>query len=825
MFDKRTFKKSIISIGLTAILSTTLLAQTAYAQPWVHEDRTSETIASGVTHEQILRFGETGWQRINVVRVNLKDNNNKVDVLNSVKGVTERETLTTMLQQQENTVAAINADFFHNTNPDSPLGLMVRDGRMVSSPVTEKPYSTLAVTNDGQAFLGDWHNHMYVSTENGNLFSIMAYNKITWKYHRVTMLDRNWGETTPGAAGEHRDIVEIIVEDDRVSEIRSGLPSTRIPSNGYVLLASGEQGQSLLRGIYPGERISFHSQTSPNLEQIQLAVGGGTVLVRDGRIATFSEPVTGNHPRTAVGINRTGEELIMVTVDGRHRSFTGVNGQSMASIMIELGSEHAILMDGGGSTTMATRPLGDTDIKLANTPSDGTQRRIINSLAVSSTAPQSSLSGLLFESAQMNVFVGHPISLALKGYDTFYQPFPVDHAAVRYNIIEGQGRIENQRLIPDAAGKLTVEATYQGKSVQKIFKVLSNVSALHIQMSRYTMNPGTSLDLQIEGIDPRGFRAPLSLDRIQLSDDNNLGSFQNGAFKAGQKEGTTILRASYNGHQAAEPIAVGLRRTPVGPLDHFRPTFLGYPSSVSGQVQIAAGGSVNPNAIRLDYDFTGSTGTTAAYVVFGDKGIPIIQQPNRIAVRVHAENTAPHWIRGQLRDHNGQTHTLDFKQGIDWNGWSTLEAAVPANLALPAALERVYVVETGAYYTRGRLLFDGIELLTPLTLPTVSPEEAGGQAQDLFRRTPAKIDRQWLVYGGSSDEKMQQAILNRLQGGYEALYLTGSVSPDTRITSGNKITGGTSGYSSSLVNDQLLLFLTTAVTDCAKPIISNGHGL
>jgi hypothetical protein len=38
MIDKRSFKKSMISIGLTAMLSTTLLAQSAYAQPWVHED-------------------------------------------------------------------------------------------------------------------------------------------------------------------------------------------------------------------------------------------------------------------------------------------------------------------------------------------------------------------------------------------------------------------------------------------------------------------------------------------------------------------------------------------------------------------------------------------------------------------------------------------------------------------------------------------------------------------------------------------------------------------------------------------------------------------
>jgi hypothetical protein len=192
-----------------------------------------------------------------------------------------------MLKQQENAVAAINADFFHNTKPDSPLGLMIREGKMVSSPVTEKPYSSLAVTNDGTAFLGDWLNHMYVSTENGNIFSIMAYNKITWNYHRITMLDSNWGEMTPGAAGEYQDIVEIIVEDDRVSEIRHGRPPTRIPSNGYVILASGQQGQSLLQGIKPGEKISFYSQTSPNLEQIQLAVGGGTVLVRDGRDRYF----------------------------------------------------------------------------------------------------------------------------------------------------------------------------------------------------------------------------------------------------------------------------------------------------------------------------------------------------------------------------------------------------------------------------------------------------------------------------------------------------------------------------------------------------------
>jgi hypothetical protein len=154
----------------------------------------------------------------------------------------------------------------------------------------------------------------------------------------------------------------------------------------------------------------------------------------------------------------------------------------------------------------------------------------------------------------------------------------VDDASVRYHITEGQGRIENQKLIPDAAGRVTVEATYQGKTVQKMFQVLSNVSALHIEMSRYTMNPGAEIDLHIEGIDPKGFRAPLSMDRIQMSDDQNLGTFQNGSFKAGQKEGTTILRAAYNGHKAAVPVAIGLKKNLSAHSISSNLTFLGYPA-------------------------------------------------------------------------------------------------------------------------------------------------------------------------------------------------------------------------------------------------------
>lgn len=802
-----TFKKKWIGMGLAALVSIGALIEPVSAQSWIFEERTSENIAGGASYQRILRFGEQGWQHVNVVRVNLKDQNTQLDLLQSAGGVSQRETLTSMLQRADNPVAGINADFFYLTNPDSPMGIMVRDGEMVSSPVLEKPYSTLAVTNEGQAFLTDWHNHLYVSTENGGIFSISAYNKITWNYHMITMLDRNWGEKSPGAGDEYRDLVEVVVVDDVVSEVRRGLPSVTIPENGYVLLASGHNGQQLLMGIRQGERITFHDQTTPSLQNIQLAVGGGTVLVRNGQTVPFSEPVTGNHPRTAVGINRSGDELIMVTIDGRHRSYTGVDGQRLAALMIELGSDQAILMDGGGSTTMAVRGLGESAVSVVNAPSDGSQRRVINALAVKSTAPRGELAGLMFGADQEAVFVNQPMSLRVSGYDSYYQAYPLENGGVTYRVVEGSGRVENQQLIAEAPGTVTVEASYQGVSVRQTMRALSEVAGLQIHVSRYTLNPGTSITMTVEGIDPNGYRAPLSMNRVQITDQQGLGTISEGLYTAGQREGTTVVRASYNGYQAAIPLAIGMQRQAAAALETYQPSFLGYPSAVTGAVSTVSGGAVNTNALRLDFDLTGAIETTAAYVVFG-QGISLPAQTSRISLRANATETAPHWIRGQVRDAAGQTHTVDFKQGIDWTGWNTLEGSLPQGVTFPAVLERIYVVETDPFFkTRGTLLFDGIEFLAPLALPTLTPEESGGQVADPLRKTPANASGQWLVHGGGDDSTVQQQLLRQLQNGYQSVYVTGSVSADLRSQAGNRLVGGNGGYSANQSGQQLIIHL------------------
>ena len=86
------------------------------------------------------------------------------------------------------------------------------------------------------------------------------------------------------------------------------------------------------------------------------AVAGSAILV------AFGEPVSvdknspdnnGLHPRTVVAIDQLGKKLWLVIVDGRQPRYSeGVTLAEMAKILVELGVDTAMNLDGGNSTTL-----------------------------------------------------------------------------------------------------------------------------------------------------------------------------------------------------------------------------------------------------------------------------------------------------------------------------------------------------------------------------------------------------------------------------------------------------------------------------------------
>jgi len=82
------------------------------------------------------------------------------------------------------------------------------------------------------------------------------------------------------------------------------------------------------------------------------------------------------HPRTCVGITR--EAILLITIDGRSASASGMSLPEAQKYLLALGCLDAINLDGGGSTSMWTKKEG-----IVNIPSDKTgERPVANALLI-----------------------------------------------------------------------------------------------------------------------------------------------------------------------------------------------------------------------------------------------------------------------------------------------------------------------------------------------------------------------------------------------------------------------------------------------------------
>lgn len=409
----------------------------------------------------------------------------------------------------------------------------------------------------------------------------------------MTVIDKNWGTMSPGTSENYPDLVEIVVIDDKVSEIRYGKPATTIPDNGYILLASGNNARTLIDTIKKDDALTLDLGLTTNKKTIESAIGGGSMLITNGQVASFSEPINGNHPRSALGLDATGKELIMVTVDGRHDSYKGLNGSGLAQLMLELGCTNAMILDGGGSTTMALRELGNTDVTVVNHPSDGNERRIINSLVVESNGKTNVLEGLIVDEDNETVMKKTPFRLSVKGYDTGYYPMVIDQQAVKYRVVKGKATVKNGEIIPSKEGPLIIEIEYKGEKVQKELTVIGIPVAIELAVDKYQLKLDESLDLDIIGIDAKGFRASIDIENVRFLDTKGLGSVKDGVYKSTTKAGTTYLKAKYNGLESFVPLGIGSQNVPIGTFEKYTNTFISYPSTVGGTVSLVNEGKEN----------------------------------------------------------------------------------------------------------------------------------------------------------------------------------------------------------------------------------------
>jgi hypothetical protein len=160
----------------------------------------------------------------------------------------------------------------------------------------------------------------------------------------------------------------VTVEGDSISA--GSVYATRDPHDWTTTLHISENNEITIGQALPG--VPYN------------AIGGHQLHLED----IAKNPQGEKNPHTIVAYNRPKKELLLILVDGRQRGYSeGVTDREMAQFTKNMGATEAIMLDGGGSTTLAREEKGAPHgFQILNSPIDshvpGRERAVANHLGI-----------------------------------------------------------------------------------------------------------------------------------------------------------------------------------------------------------------------------------------------------------------------------------------------------------------------------------------------------------------------------------------------------------------------------------------------------------
>ena len=472
-----------------------------------------EPIAPGVVRYKHEVTRDKKNAQTNVVTVDL---NNPYIKINTVAGggtYTNKATVSQMADRT-NAVALVNGDFFTMQLQGVPLGASIIDGDMKSSPAVLTDIWSFGIDENNTAFIDSTKFVGSVTAPNGKSYPIDGLNKTFYWYQpskeyshesKIQMYNSFWSSKSRGdkTAGE-----VLLSEDNVVEQIvyRKNI-DMKIPEGKKILQVSGGSERFMRENVKVGDKLQINTNIEPN-RNWKMMIGGHALLVENGAIKKYTKDVNsigGVRARTAVGISQDGKTVYIVSAEGRTNRSPGLSLNELSQFMLDLGAYKAMNLDGGGSTAMAVRNLGDLKrTRVTNPERNAGERKVVNGLGVFNTTTNTGvISDVKFES-DLNTIVGEQLNLKLKsGWDEFLNPIDIkDRTYTVTDNSNGANILNGLSYLSLTPGKYNLSViTDKGENINKEIDVadLSAYTKFNIDTKNKIIKRGMTLSLDSKG--------------------------------------------------------------------------------------------------------------------------------------------------------------------------------------------------------------------------------------------------------------------------------------------------------------------------------------
>lgn len=756
---------ALAGLGLLAPVAAVAVDDDELTRPGesVLVDAERSTIAPGMELTTFSRLEDGGWNAGSILEVDLASG---VELDYQYSGsVTETETVRATTERTGAT-AAINGDFYDINESNAPLGVGIdRAEGVVTSPV-DGHANAVTVADDAAVRLAQVFIEGELAIDDGQTLDIAGVNNFSLPADGIGVFTSAWGDYTRADTVQGDPVTaEAHIVDGTVTQVGTDIGSGAIPDDTVVVVGRGAGAEALL-ALDEGQSAKVTYAPRSDFGEVAVAIGGNQVLIDDGEVQDYDDPTP--HPRSAVGLSADGTRMFLVSIDGRQAHAHGMTLTETAEFMADLGAYDALNLDGGGSSTLVAREPATDERTVVNSPSDGSERPVANSLGLFAPEGSGELTGFLVqprdEAADPDhahrVFPGLTRDIDALGHDESYAPvdarprWRTSDRRVATVARDGDGAI----VTGVAPGRADISARLRGAEGDFAVTVLGELVRVEPNASLVPLGGADDTGrIDLTGYDIDGYRAPIEPGDVEVTGGEDVAEL------VPDGDGFTVRPLTDRGSALITLSAAGVSTSVAVTVGFDQETVADFADAADWTISLArATGTIEPtegpegrSGVRMIYDFTGPN-TRAAYAEPPEQ-LELPGQPQAVKAWVHGDGNGT-WIRMRLYDRSGTLITLNGGY-TTFTGWQQLTFPVPAGTEYPLTLRDIYAVEpSGDARYEGETAFSDItvDVAPDVELPETERFEdpviwTNGTADGATQRIAVMSDAQFVGRDPDSD--------------------------------------------------------------------------
>jgi exopolysaccharide biosynthesis protein len=666
---------------IAAIALAALLPRVPHpAAPFPHiltDAATISEVAPGVAYGDYEMLTADGPLSVHVVAIDLTEPTLRVGAVLAQDHLVSQGEPVSSMAKRSGAVAGVNGDYFDINQTNAPLNILVQNGRLERMPsqrwaiaIDEKNIPRFAEFSIAAA--------AQIGTANVPLRTINE-----WPPGRVVLMTPEFGALRPASNVTELQLQPVSGNPPFATYRVTGIADNSATQPPGYYLAIGPTAYGTFPLPNTGDAIAITSNADATLAGVQTAIGGGPLLVQNGRWYADPDGPTGGEFSTHVpasGVATTADgRLLFFQIDGRQPDLSiGVLQTQLAALMIAFGAGTGMEFDGGGSSTIVARLPGNPSAGVVNSPSDGTERSVADGLFVYSDAPSGPPARVVAWPQAVRAFPGASVAIHFAAVDRGDHPVS-DASATRVTVKPGNaGRFaDGQFTAGSRPGTGVLQVRRGAIRLDVPVTVTTAVARTRIVPRDPVLTAGGSVRLGILAFDSDGYPIALPAALPWRAQNGTIDS--TGNFRAGKTDATVTLHLGT--YLATQRLMVGEHEEP---LSLASAVFASAPRGGPGQL-VPDPDPTCKDCLILSYDFTGTE--RAAYA---NASIALPQRVLAISAEINGDGNGEA-LRVAVNNAINERFMYTIAH-IDWHGWRRVQFRFPPALPQPLTLKALYAI-------------------------------------------------------------------------------------------------------------------------------------